>query len=262
MYATDAGAAYIKCIDGASVGVRCAGVRIGRVALSEFGLVRIAWLMWLGLALSPTAAADGVACGAQPVVVETRDERLQQTICAAATQAVRFLERYGLRSQRAVRINVVEHPLVSAGHPVYGCYDSRTDRIEVMSADSILSGVRSPKVYGQPFNIALYRSVVAHEVAHAVAQQNRRAASLTTAAQEYLAHATQLGVLPEALRSKIIAAAGVGPWEPGDVVSDAYMAMAPTRFAVKCYLHLMGHPNPRAFVQVLLSAKWRYITID
>ncbi len=220
-----------------------------------------AWLL-LVVSLPSLAAAEAIACRDQHLAVEMQSAPLREEICSAAAQALRFLDAYGLHANRPIVIHTVDHALHSEGHPVYGSYDARTDRVEVMSWDSIVRGIRSPSVYDEPLEDELYGSVIAHEVAHAVMQHNSGASPLTATAQEYLAHATQLGVLSEALRSRIIARANVGAWESGDVVSDAYMAMAPTRFAVKCYLHLAAHPDPRAFVRKLLTAKWRYINID
>ena len=129
-----------------------------------------------------------------------------------------------------------------------------------------LSGDVSPRRYyrlrredGQSAVLVTYRGVIAHEVAHAVVQQH--APGLNRTAQEYLAHATQLSVQPESRRQQIITVANVGPWQLDDVISDIYMAMALTQFAVKCYLHLTEHPKPIQLVQMLLASKWRFVVV-
>lgn len=223
----------------------------------------VASLLWVVcLQFSHAALGQPVPCGTQPVAVSSAEPPLQEIICAAATQALEYLQRYDLHPRQTVHIGVVEYPLISSGHPIYGRYDRRSDRIHVMSLQSILNANETPLLYDEPLDLELYRSVIAHEVAHAVVQHNSRTADLAATVQEYLAHATQLAVLPEARRARIIAAAGVGPWEPGDVISDIYMAMAITRFAVKCYLHLSAHQEPVGFVHTLLASKWRYVTVN
>lgn len=221
-----------------------------------------AFVLLLGIQLALPAHGQSYRCAALPVEIEASDASLRETICSAAAQALQFLERYALRPKQTIRISVVEYPLEAKGHPIYGRYDSRSDRIQVMSLESIMGGVESPTMYEEPLDSELYRGVIAHELAHAVVQHNSRDTPPTTTAQEYLAHATQFAVLPEARRTRIIAAAKVGPWESGDVISDIYMAMALTRFAVKCYLHLTAHREPVAFVQMLLAAKWRYVGVN
>ena len=205
----------------------------------------------LCLFIAAQAEAGSFRCDALPVEVEAPDQSLVGEICTASVRALNFLERYVLHPVRTIRIGVVDYPLESTGHPIYGRFDSRSDRIQVMSLDAILQSVTAPTLYEEALDLELYRSVIAHEVTHAVVQYNSHSAQITTTAQEYLAHATQIAVLPEARRSRIIAAANVGPWESDDVISEVYTAMALTRFAVKCYLHLMAHQEPITFVQML-----------
>ena len=163
-----------------------------------------------------------------------------------------------------MRIEVVEQTLRNRSYSAYGSYDSRSDRVRVMSPAAIEQTVEQPRMYGQPLDEAHYLGVVAHEVAHALMDQNSRVLPLPigAAAQEYLANVAQLAALPEAHRQRVIAAAGVGPWESGDVISNVYMAMAPDRFAVKSYLHFIQLPDRAAFIQKLLGSKWFYINVE
>lgn len=80
-------------------------------------------------------------------------------------------------------------------------------------------------------------------------------------AQEYLAHVAQLGSLSEERRRKIITENEVGPWESGDSISDVYMGLNPTGFAVKSYLHLMQLEDPLPFLKLLLNNNWFYISV-
>lgn len=108
---------------------------------------------------------------------------------------------------------------------------------------------------------AMIAGAIAHEIAHAVVQHNLKAEPISTGPQEYLAHATQLGVMPEDRRRAIIRAMNVSPWESGDAISDVYMAIESGKFAVKSYLHLTSLENPQSFVDLLLNAKWFYVYV-
>lgn len=215
-----------------------------------------------GIIWSNFAQAEIFRCPDSNVRVEAPDRSLVEEVCLSSSLALEFLQRYGVKAQSAISIEIVDYPLDAVGHPVFGSYDSRTDQIRIMSMASITRTVDTPTLYDEPLDFELYRSVIAHEVTHALVQQNRRVEPITTTAQEYLAHATQLAILSEARRAQIIGTAGVGAWESGDVISDIYMAMALTRFAVKCYLHLTEQQKPVEFVQALLTAKWRYINVN
>jgi hypothetical protein len=70
-----------------------------------------------------------------------------------------------------------------------------------------------------------------------------------------------MAVLTDTRRNRIIERADVESWLPGDAISDIYMAMEPTRFAVKSYLHLTSMDDPSGFVTILLNAKWFYVYV-
>ena len=72
---------------------------------------------------------------------------------------------------------------------------------------------------------------------------------------------TQLALMPPERRQRIVSVMDVGPWEPGDAISDIYMAMQPGRFAVKSYLHLTRLEEPEQFVRILLNANWFYVYV-
>ncbi|WP_207061294.1 DUF6639 family protein [Motiliproteus sp. SC1-56] len=222
---------------------------------SRLGLVALLLL----LAGRPALAAP---CPGGAVQLEGATPPLFTEICTASATALAFLNDYGLQPKWSIRIQISASPLFSSDHPVYGRYDSRSDLIEIMSFQAIREQLAAPEMYGQPLDFDHYRGVIAHEVAHAVVQHNTPLEKISHVAQEYLAHATQLAVLPKTLRDQIIRTADVGPWLVEDVISDIYMAFALDRFAVKCYLHLTQHSAPRTFINTLLTYKWRYVTVS
>ncbi len=182
-----------------------------------------------------------------------------ERICLAAQQAFDFLQTYELTPKRDIRIELVAHSLEHYGYLAFGSYDLGSEIISLMSLPAILELDNIPEMYGQAFDQVHYDGAIAHEIAHAVFHQNSPNARLSNAAQEYLAHVTQLAVLPEERRQSIIERAGVGAWESGDAISEVYMAMSPAKFAVKSYLHLTTSLEPAAFVTILLNNKWFYV---
>ena len=202
-------------------------------------------------------------CDEPPIVsIESASAVQASEICTAAEAALHFLARYGLTPQRPIRIALTEQAITGHGYSsAYGSYDSRSDRIELMSFAAIREKTNTPQMYGEPFDKMHYAGAIAHEIAHAVVQHNLKTELLSTGPQEYLAHATQLGVLSEARRRAIIRAMDVAPWESGDAISDIYMAIEPGKFAVKSYLHLTTSSDPHAFVEILLNSKWFYVYV-
>jgi hypothetical protein len=195
--------------------------------------------------------------------IRTTDPEGVDDICTAAGKAVDFLGRYGLSPIRNIIIEVVEQSIDSHGYIAFGSYDRQNDLIRIMSFPAVMHTVKSPEMYGQNFDREHYLGAVAHEVAHAVFHHNARNIEdqLTNVSQEYLAHATQLGVLTDERRGKILNDNDFTAWEPGDSISVTYMGLQPTGFAIKSYLHLTGLPDPKPFITLLLNHNWFYISV-
>ena len=214
------------------------------------------------LLTTPTLQAKELVCANQPEVVVLLNEQEQLAeICSASQKAISFLARYNIFPTRPISFEVIEEPIDSHGYVAYGSYDSRSDHIRLMSYTAIMSGSEPPMMYGEPFDRVHYAGAIAHEVAHAVVQHNLKIKLLGTAPQEYLAHATQLAVMPEDRRNVIIQSMNIAAWESGDAISDIYMAIEPGKFAVKSYKHLLAMVDPVPFVQILLNAKWFYVSV-
>ncbi len=193
-------------------------------------------------------------CDGQPVEVEGEAHHVAE-VCAASVVALARLAELDLVPTRTVRVVLVDADIVYNGHLAYGQYDGPRDRLELMSPAAIAAQQPPPSQFGLPIDGAMYASLVAHELAHAVARQHMRSDKLGSPAQEYLAYAVQLASLPEPLRDAIVAAGGVRGWETGDTVSNIYLGLNVHRFAVKSYLHLYGHPERARVVQTVLASR-------
>jgi hypothetical protein len=191
------------------------------------------------------------------------DDSMHGYICTAVGKAIEFLAQYDLHPKRLIKIEIVEGAIDSNGYVAFGSYDRLMDIIQLMSYDAITSNNQSPQMYDQPFDVEHYQGAIAHEITHAVFQHNSRNIEdqLTNATQEYLAHSTQLGALTSERRRKIIDANDVGAWESGDSISDIYMGLNPTGFAVKSYLHLTQLEDPQPFIKLLLNNNWFYVSV-
>lgn len=214
------------------------------------------------MVLPVTSPASTTACSNQPEVevIYAKTDAVQD-ICISSAKAIEILRSFGLAPKRQIVIEIIERDINHLGYMAYGSYNSRTDRIELMSYESILKRHRDPVMYDEFFDRIHYGGAIAHEIAHAVFHHHSLNMSPGPAPQEYLAHAVQLASLPKEKRDKIIARMNVAPWESGDAISDIYMAIEPTGFAVKSYLHLTNIDNQRVFIDTLLKSKWFYVYI-
>ena len=211
-----------------------------------------------------TVDARNLNCEANEFIeIIASDDKMLGYICTAADKAIKFLSRYDLHPKHSIKIEIVERTIDSNGYIAFGSYDRQMDVIQLMSYSAIISNTQSPQMYDQPFDMEHYQGAIAHEITHAIFQHNSRKIEdqLTNATQEYLAHSTQLGVLSADRRQEIIAANDVGAWESGDSISEIYMGLNPTGFAVKSYLHLTQLQDPQPFITILLNNNWFYVSV-
>jgi len=216
------------------------------------------------LLFSHPALAINLVCSNPVIQVSAQSNEVHAEVCAAAGLAIDFLSAYGLELKHPIRIEIIEQPLSHRGYSAYGTYNSIDDLVQVMSPQIIHELTASPRMLYQPIDATQYAGIVAHEVAHAMIEQNSKISPLPIgqSAQEYLATVTQLSILPDEVRRQITDSANVAPWESGDVISAVYMAIAPERFAVKCYLHFQQHAAPETFVEQLLGSKLFYVQVE
>ena len=213
--------------------------------------------------LSPAVAIQYSCVETPRVSVSAPNDTMVDHVCNAADKAIKFLAKYKLHPQKPISIEIIKKLIYMDGYWALGMYDRQSDRILMMSLPALLDTSRFPEMYNQPFDEEHYIGAIAHEITHAIFQHNSSdiEEKWNNAAQEYLAHATQLGVLSAQRREEIINSEDSGPWEPGDEISVTYMGFNPTGFAVKSYLHLTQMTDPQPFIQILLNHKWIYVSV-
>jgi hypothetical protein len=236
---------------------------VKRAMKSFAGFFGHAVVLILALAAGNAHAERFHCAGLASIEVTAPDDRLLEDICTASDKAISFLAKYQLHPSRVIKIQIIETAIDHHGYLAYGSYDRQSDLIQLVSLPSILTNIPAPQMYDQPFDREHYHGAIAHEIAHAVFQHNTGEIKeqLTNAAQEYLAHATQLGVLSAERRHAIIKAGKVGPWQAGDSIGVTYMGLNPTGFAVKSYLHLTQMVDPQPFIEHLLQHNWFFISV-
>ena len=235
-----------------------------RMKIRGFSHLFLIIILLVTLLYSKTVDAENLNCEANEFIeIDASDDSMLEYICSASDKAIEFLSQYDLHPKRSIKIKIVERTIDSNGYIAFGSYDRQMDVIQLMSYSAIISNNQSPQMYDQPFDIEHYQGAIAHEITHAIFQHNSRKIEdqLTHATQEYLAHSTQLGMLSPDRRQKIIVASDVGPWESGDSISEVYMGLNPTGFAVKSYLHLTQLQDPQPFIKILLNNNWFYVSV-
>ncbi|MCB1772002.1 MAG: hypothetical protein KDI88_00175 [Gammaproteobacteria bacterium] len=193
---------------------------------------------------------DFVTCPAIRIDGSQFAEQDRSLICDAAARAREFFRSFGIGIRQSIRIEASSE---AGGLPHIGSF-SLTDRIVRLTGQRRAgSEMAGDTLFGLPLNETLYRSVVVHELAHAIANQHFVDARPSLVAQEYIAYVAQLSTLETATRARILAANSLPAYASVDEMSSTYYAMDPSGFGIKVYRHFLSLDDPGAFLRGLLS---------
>jgi len=193
-----------------------------------------------------------VTCARADVHIHLEEAGSTGLICGAAEQAIRFMASIGLRQEATIQINVVS--TIPGGYDdAMGCYDWSHKSVSCRGSEAFLGSADRPRPFGIEMNESIYKSFVAHEVAHAVAAASFDYKTPSVAAQEYIAAVVQFSVMAARPREAILSRfEGDGFDAPSEINLLAYQ-VDPARFAVEVHRHFMKPGNGRDFVHALLS---------
>jgi len=152
------------------------------------------------------------------------------------------------------QISIKLHDTGIRNHPAYiGLYSAKKDRIDLLTLDYAKHQCARQQPFGMPMNPALDTSFVAHEVAHAIADQNFANRDASLLAHEYLAYVAQLMTMTSGLQAKILQRYDLEPFASLEHMSLTYYGLNPNAFGVKAFLHYQSLPEQSQFIQDLLS---------
>lgn len=112
---------------------------------------------------------------------------------------------------------------------------------------------QSGKWFGVPVSPLMYRSVVTHEVAHAVADCNFKMPNPTIQAKEYVAYVAMFASMESALRSRIMTENPGSGFDSELKINATIYLCDPMRFGVKAYRHYLQQDHGNAFLRKVLS---------
>lgn len=219
----------------------------------------LAMLCGLGALPAPVAAAPPVhACAEADATVVARRAADAAVACVAAEQAVRFMSAHGFTTDFHIEICVVEDSSeLDDGPPAFGCFDARSARVKVLSLTGCQALLGGKPMFRLPLNDELYRSVIVHEVAHAIAARNFPIRHPSHVAHEYIAYTVQLATMSEALRRRILERIDNEAFGADGEISELFLALGPEIFAVKAYRHFLRPGHGAAFYRRVLSGDFR-----
>lgn len=172
--------------------------------------------------------------------------------CTGARDAVSFLAPAGVAMPDRIVIELVAEMPPGLPPGAVGCYAVESQRVIVLRFEAF---ERRRIWMGEPVARPMHRSIVTHEVAHAVTRCHIGARRLSLLAHEYLAYVTMLATMPAELRDRVLAHyPGTGfdhEWQINilDYVFD------PAAFGAQAYRHWVHHPDGVGFLRRVLEGR-------
>lgn len=214
-------------------------------------------LLFLLLAFAALSEA-GLREGCAPILFEepSGNQPDHDLVCDGADRAVRFFAQHDVAIQRTIHLKL--HDRVPAGRGIHiGTYDASDDRVDLLSLARARRLCERISPFGMAMDEELYTSFVAHEVAHAIAEQNFAEGRSSPLAHEYLGYVVQLATMDADTRMEILRRYEMPAFGAMDELSLVYYHLDPHAFGVKAYRHFRRLADPVGFIRGLLSGRVR-----
>jgi len=210
----------------------------------------LAVLLWsqVGAWAQPVSV---VPCEGQRVAVQTRHPEAVALACDGAREAAHFLDGLNLFApQTPILIELVRRLPPDVRRDAVGVYAMRSQRLLVLELPVFLA---RRTWMGVATSRTLYRSVVAHEVAHALVAAHLGARALASAGHEYLAYVTMLASMDAVLRDRVLSALPNDDLQHDAEINDLRYALNPARFGVESYRHWLRQLEGMGFLRRVIE---------
>ena len=206
--------------------------------------------------LFPYVLADAAEsrCPGQNVVVHWDDSGDMDVVCDAASDAIGFLAGNGFDTSKTIDVHLVDKLPREASASSYGCYDHPHRRVYMLNYSDCLE--RGPWA-DMPMDRELYKSLLAHEVAHAVAATNFSTPKPGVLAHEYVAYVTMFAIMAPDQRQRLLKQFPGRGFDSVNQMSTTYYLMNPLRFGVESYRHFLKQDDGKALFEGILTGQVR-----
>lgn len=227
----------------------CAALFAGAAICSLLAQRALSW---------PTDTGAQERCAEVPVDVAAPSPRERALACSAAKHGLSLLSGCGISLRRPLHIEITKELRHPTGLPALGFFDAKHEKAVVAQYENV-----SFLVQGTPYALLpqaeLYRSLIIHEVVHAVMHQNLRRKALSHAAYEYPAYVLQIASFPPAVRDRFLQTVGGSTPHTDFLFSDSVLLMDPFVFAARAYHHFSTSAKGCAHLVALLEGEAPFI---
>jgi len=210
----------------------------------------LVFAIFLSLLSGPSARAAEFRCEIQNVHIEAEDPQDATLACEGATSALAFLNAEGLDVTTDIRIEIVPALSEEEGCTAAGYYLASSNKVVILPYSEFAKFKTWLRV---PVTHALYRSLVAHEVAHIVAIHNCHVPNPTIQAQEYIAYVTTMATLDPTQRELVLSQYPGNGYETDQQMNTTIYLCDPMRFGVEAYRHFLKKGREENYFRDILA---------
>lgn len=205
-------------------------------------------MCFFAFALLQTATAYGkqIQCLSKNIIVHASVDRDAVDSCRGAADAMKFLASQDLSMPANITIKVVNEMPGMVMKSALGAYVREKKEVYVLTYSTLK--VRSHS-FKTPLNRSLYRALVSHEVAHAIAAVNFTHEP-SCLAQEYIAYVTLFSVMETAQRERILRRfPQEKDWKVQSLSAYVFNSL---EYGVHAYRHFIESENGKSFIWKIL----------
>lgn len=224
---------------------------MSRTCLIGAYAVTFCMVLWCVVASGCVVKSDEALCPGLKVSIHSFEKEDAEAGCKGAADAVAFLAAFKLDTTAPVDVRILERlPDGIAAPEAFGCEVRAERRVYMLAfAECRKLGL----ALDLPVDRAMYRSLVAHEVAHHIAAANFRVEKPSVVAHEYIAYVTMFATMMPDQRDNVLARFPGDGWDTERGFNLTLYMMAPQFFGAQAYRHFMRLEDRQAFLEKVLS---------
>jgi hypothetical protein len=233
---------------------------LGKMRLLLFAALILLNLPELIAGAQPQSVHATGSCPNLLVSVAGSSDAERDAVCEAADATIARLDACAIVQRRPIDIELRDVVLNPFGGRIFGRLDRQHDLVLLTRFEAV-----RPLVLETPYRsfapAEFYRSMVVHEVVHAIMNQNYRRQPLSRAAWEYPAYAIQLESLAAETRESFLLTRSKSSPSDGIMLNDIMLGFDPYLFAARAYHHLASSVSRCAKLRDLLNGDPDFIAV-
>ena len=210
----------------------------------------LGFLLVASVVSAANSELEACPAGAVSVLSSTGEE--MHEVCGGAMAALSFFERLNIKPSHPLVVEVVPVMPNDVSQTAVGCFLEEGERILVLHYPAFKNRGRW---FNTPIDRSMYRSVVTHEVAHAIAYCNFSMRNPSIQAQEYVAYVAMFATMAGDLRERILANNPGEGFEHASDINPVFYALDPMTFGVEAYRHYAKSGRREALLLDILAGR-------